>query len=426
MSGFRLAGSDRILVGILVPLMLLAGVIALVFSPAEKTGSLFENPSTFFNEPYGAKAAFVVLEETGAAIDRIRRPLSETNLDELSGLAILEPKRPLLEVEFEALQAWIEAGGRLLVVPPAPAKRDDPEEGRSLAEWFQAPAPLLNGQRVELRELPKDAPLLEGVSQLVFTGPRRLEVDAPFAEALEVRATRSLAYDASGSLLAEGRLGEGGIVVLADPYPLTNRGLADPDNDLLLANLADWLSHGGDGWIGVDEYHHGFVAREVSPVAILRLLLSGPWALAVAQGALAAALALWAAGARFGKPRDLVRGSRRRQREFAQAAGGLLAEAHATRFLHDTLARSYRERMCKTLKLPLDVEDRELVRALRLAADVPVTWVPPHPRLASVGTLTNADVLARIAQWRQALAMVETRPALGGRRPVVAAKQPTE
>ncbi|MFO0898627.1 MAG: DUF4350 domain-containing protein [Pirellulales bacterium] len=423
MSGFRLTGSDRILVGILVPLMLLAAVITLAFSPPSKTGSLFENPSTFFNEPYGAKAAFVVLDETGAAVERIRRPLSDGNLDELTGLAILEPTRPLLEVEFEALQAWIAAGGRLLVVPPAPAKRSDPDEGRSLAEWFQAPAPLLNGQRVELRDLAKNAPLLEGVSQLVFTGPRRLEVDAPFAESLGVRAARTLAYDSSGGLLAEGTLGEGGIVVLADPYPLTNRGLADPDSDLLLANLADWLSHGGEGWIGVDEYHHGFVAREVSPVAILRLLLSGPWALAVAQGALAAALALWAAGARFGKPRDLVRGSRRRQREFAQAAGGLLAEAHATRFLHDTLARSYRERMCKTLKLPLDVEDREFVRALRLAADVPVTWVPPHPSGASAGPLTNADVLARVSQWRQALAMLEARPARRGPPAAVAAGQ---
>lgn len=427
MSAFRLTGADRILVGILVPLMLLAAALVLLFAPSEKTGSLAENPSTFFNAPHGVKAAYLALSERGFAVERIRRPLLAANLDGLSGLVILDPVSPLLQVEDESLRAWVKAGGRLLVAPPDFAPGKDPDKEASLTDWFQFQAPLMQGQRREVQELPTDADLLEGVGQLAFKGPRRLESKAPFAESLHVDDVRTLAQDADGGLLAAGTLGEGQIVVLADPYPMTNEGLRDPDNDLLLANLASWLA-ADEGSIGFDEYHHGFVAREMSPVAILRLLLSGPWALAVAQAALAGMLALWAAGARFGKPRDLVRGSRRRQREFAQAAGGLLAEARATRFLYETLARSYRERMCRTLKLPVDIEDRELVRALRRAADISITWAPPRiDGAASPGPLTDAEVLDRVRQWRQALALLETRPAaVGAQRPAVAAAEPSE
>ena len=138
--------------------------------------------------------------------------------------------------------------------------------------------------------------------------------------------------DKAGIVGLRVEFGEGTIVALADPYPLTNLGISDADNGLLLANLARDLSARYPGQIAFDEFHLGFPQHDCSSVAMAKLMLAGPWRWAVAQAVVVAVLALWAGAVRFGSPRDVTLRRRRQHREFAEAAGRLLNEAGATRW----------------------------------------------------------------------------------------------
>ncbi len=174
--------------------------------------------------------------------------------------------------------------------------------------------------------------------------------------------------DEGGAIGIEAHSGDGTIIALADEYPFTNVGVSEADNGLLLANIARQLSAKYPGDIAFDEYHLGMAERDVSEVAIAKLMLAGPWRWAVLQAALVGVLALFAQAVRFGKPKDVVRKLRRQHREFAEAAGRLFEEAGAAPLAAETLYRYYRDRLCKRLLLDNQVEDGQLCDALERRA----------------------------------------------------------
>src|SRR5208337_3007238 len=110
------------------------------------------------------------------------------------------------------------------------------------------------------------------------------------------------------------------------------------------------------GSVAFDEFHLGLGAHDVSPVAIVKLMVFGPWRWAVVQAAVLGALALFARGVRFGSPLGVTLKLRRQHREFAEAAGRLFEEAGATSLAGETLYRYYRERICKLLGFDSQVE----------------------------------------------------------------------
>jgi hypothetical protein len=160
-------------------------------------------------------------------------------------------------------------------------------------------------------------------------------------------------------------LGDGTIVALADAYPLSNLGISEADNGLLLWNIVRELSRLSPGDIAFDEYHLGFPQRDWSAVAMTKLMLSGPWRWAAVQAILVAVLALYAGAVRFGSPQDITRKPRRQHREFAEAAGRLLDEGGAASLAVETLYRYYRDRLCRALHLESQADDARLSRAVR-------------------------------------------------------------
>lgn len=102
----------------------------------------------------------------------------------------------------------------------------------------------------------------------------------------------------SGMLVGELRSGARRLWILADPDPMQNHGLADPDNAVFAVALINAL-RGTDGNVVFDEVIHGFEDKGGTPV---RLLFEFPFVLATVQGAIAVALLLWATMRRFGAP----------------------------------------------------------------------------------------------------------------------------
>lgn len=382
----QVARADLVMLGILLPLALLAALVTWLLMPPEGHGGLQREPSTFYNVGYGTKAAYLVLRRLDYAVERLRRPISPVRLQGLSGLVLLKPAVGLSDAELSTLKEWVKQGHRLLVAPGRSGFAFQP--GHYLEEWFQS-AEDGQGAKGTLRVGPRaktpagnldptaegfDAadPLCEGVGALSAGGGQRFVEGESLQGDLSDSSAHEVWKDARGMVALRIEYGSGEIVALADPYPLTNLGISEADNVVFFANLARVLAGPEKGAIAFDEYHLGKPLRDASWLAMVKLMLSGNWRWAVAQAALVGALALFAAGVRFGSPRDVKHRERRQHGEFAEAAGRLLHESGASHIAYQTLYHYYRNRLCRLVHRGPDVENARLAEAVREAGSVEI------------------------------------------------------
>jgi hypothetical protein len=244
-------------------------------------------------------------------------------------------------------------------------------------------------------KLPKSAdPLTAGTTRLVAAEMWRFDVEKPLKGPLEKMPVHPFWRDEHGLVGVRVDVDDGVVIGLADAYPLSNLGISDADNGLLLANLVRDLSDRYPGQVAFDEYHHGFAQRDASSVAIAKLVFTGDWRWAVGQAILVGILALSAKVVRFGSPRDVTLKPRRQHREFAEAAGRLLDEAGATSLAAETLFRHYRERLCRLMDLEPQVLDRTLSEAVLARSDHEIAGVLLEARMAITGGTSRPRLLA--------------------------------
>lgn len=385
----QVARADLVMLGILLPLALLAALVTWVLMPPQPEGGFQREPSTFYNVSYGTKAAYLVLRRLDYPVERLRRPISPIHLHGVSGLVLLKPTVGLSDPELSALKEWVKQGHRLLVAPGRSRFAFQP--GSYLEEWFQSTEDDENGEADErtfrvgprvktpLGNLDPTAegfdpndPLCEGVGALTAGGGQRFVEGESWQGDPTGTAVHEVWKDARGIVALRVEYGSGEILALADPYPLTNLGISEADNAVFLANLARALAGPEMGAIAFDEFHLGKPLRDASWLAMVKLMLSGNWRWAVMQAALVGVLALFAAGMRFGSPRDVKRRERRQHREFAEAAGRLLYESGASHIAYQTLYHHYRNRLCRLVHRGADVANARLAEAVREAGSVEI------------------------------------------------------
>jgi hypothetical protein len=219
-------------------------------------------------------------------------------------------------------------------------------------------------RRGDAEKLDPAEPLLAGISKLVAVGDRRFRPKSPLSGPLGEVKAHFFWTDARGPVGLRTTLGKGVVVALADSYPLSNLGIGQSDNGLLLANIARDLSGRYEGQIAFDEYHLGFPQADWSSLAMVKLIWAGPWRWAIVQAILVGLLALCAGAVRFGSPRDIKLARRRQHREFAESAGRLLDESGGSAVAAETLYRHYRDRLCRAASLDPDADQRRLVAAV--------------------------------------------------------------
>ncbi len=408
MSLPALARVDRILLSILLLGALLVALLHWLLAAPEKTGGLKRQPSTFFNAGSGAKAAYDVLDRLKYPVTRLCRRISRGSLQGVGVLFILRPEMGLAREEVAALRDWIDEGHALVLVPGAPSESlmapGQDSHDAFLDDWFDwtnAPAGPQKGadafpsveRAASLQKVDAGDALTAGIRDLAVPDGRRFAPQSPCRGLLEDAAARVFWKDSQGTIGLATPLGDGTIIALADEYPLTNVGLGEGDNGLLLANIVRETSIRYPGKVAFDEFHLGFAEHDVSPVAIVKLMLSGPWRWAAVQAALVGVLALAARAVRFGSPRDVVRKPRRQHREFAEAAGRLFDEAGATSLAAETLYRYYRERICKLLLVEPQVGDRQLAEAVQRRAGPAVAAELRQAQTALQGSVSRQSLL---------------------------------
>jgi hypothetical protein len=426
-----LSRADRLLLGIVLVTAVLGALITWLVLPPEKVGEGERLPSTFFNVASGTKAAYEVLERLNYPVGRLRHRIEPETLESSGTLFLLRPDVTLDRGEVAALLAWVKAGHALVVAPgppkgpfftrtprgrkPAhPSAVRDRDEGSLLDEWFQfVEVPRKAEQVLDRLPLVRSTfparaarePLMAGIGELATDGCERFNPESPLAGLLEKMKPHAFWKDEAGIVGLWATLGEGTIVALADTYPLSNRGLSDADNGLLMANLARQLSSRYGGQITFDEFHLGFPEQDYSAVAMAKLVLVGPWRWAVVQAIFVGLLALWGGAVRFGSPRDVTLRQRRRHREFAEAAGRLLNEAGATGVAAETLSRHYRERLCRLLELGPEAEDGRIAQAVRERSGQDVAALLQQARGATSAKVGRQKLLALTRQLHH---LVET------------------
>lgn len=335
---------------------LLALIIWLVMPPTA-TGSELRQPSTFFNQPYGTKAAYLILEELGYGVRRHRRPIDADTLGGVDALVILRPVIDLEGFEEQALRRWVAGGGHLLVAPDVASPDHQWRPPDTLGHWFRY-ADEPDGSQPAAHRPP-------GIDRVPTVPSRRFDAGTPLRWPAEDVAAEVLWADDQGVLAVEASYGRGRIIGLADIHALTNEGLREGDAPLWLDYLARRLTKGDpQARLAIDEYHAGFPHQPHFLGSAVHLLWHERWTWAVSQGLLVAVLALLAAGTRLGKP-DLQPPRRRRsQGEYTQAAGRLMQAARASGIVSATLYGHVHPRLCRALHLSTRATAADVAAAL--------------------------------------------------------------
>ncbi len=360
----QLNRSDKIIAAILVLMVIASALVSSLLLPAERRGSMFEQPSTFHNDENGTKAMWLAIDRLGYDVAQIRRVITPTMLNGIDALFVLAPLESYEDDEVRSLRNWIENGGILIYIP---------REGDGL-DWFSFKHvagdfdPAARRIARAGKELDSSDPLLAGIEEL-STRPRlRFDENEPLHKQSKLMGAtaKPLWTDEDGIVLMRVSLGRGQILALGDSHPLSNLGLKDPGNASLLASLLA-LVDGPErqGVIGFDEYHHGYLQRDVSTVAMWKLLIHGGRGWGAVQLLFTIALALYLATVRFGPARDVIVRPRRQQGEFIEAAGAMLAKAGGDQMAWDTMRRQYRQALARAAGLSATAPVADIIETVQ-------------------------------------------------------------
>jgi hypothetical protein len=323
-------------------LMLGAGLVfvlliaaALLFGSGEQTQEEF--PSSYSTASGGAKAAYLLLSDSGYKVQRWEKPLSELPRATAKTLIVAEPNEAPTREERERLTTFISEGGRVIATGIFAGtflpENDSTPDLLAAMTWKKASA--LSPSRIT-RAAPQ-----------IMLSPR--------AYWRAFSAAYPLYGDGDRTVVVKYPFGRGEVLWWASATPLTNAGLKEPGNlEFLLACLGDQKNE-----ILWDEYIHGYrqtlaasIAHSPAKWLFLQLVL-----LAIAVMATFSRRS----GPTF-VPASVVRLS---PIEFVQTLGGLYQRAGTASVAVDICYRRFRFWLTKRLGVVANTSAEELASAIR-------------------------------------------------------------
>jgi Domain of unknown function (DUF4350) len=328
----------------IVFILLIVGVAFFGGEPGEK----FDVPSSYSTASGGAKAAYLVLTESGYKVQRWERRLGD--LPKGSTLVLADPQEAPTRDEREALRNFLWDGGRILATGMF--------AGTFLPENESVPDMLLAMTWKKVSAIAPSA-IARAAPQITM---------APQARWPSYSPAYALYGDGDEVVVVKYPYGRGEVLWWAAATPLTNAGLKEPGNlEFLLACLGDTKAP-----ILWDEYIHGY--RETlgssvghSPVKWLLLQL-GLLGLAV--------LATFSrrSGPVFAPVTDI----RLSPLEFVQTLGGLYENAGTASVAVDISYQRFRYWLTRRLGVAVNIPIKDLEAAVH------DRFVPRDDRFAAI------------------------------------------
>jgi Domain of unknown function (DUF4350) len=302
-------------------------------------GSQAEYPSSYSSASSGAKAAYLLLTDTGYKVKRWEQPLSELPPATAGNftLVLAEPDEAPIREERERLKVFISEGGHVIATGMF--------AGTFLPENESVPD-VLSGMTWKTASSLSPSRITRAAPQIVL---------APHAYWQSLSSAYPLYGVDDHALVVKYPFGRGEVLWWASATPLTNAGLKEPGNlEFFLACLGDQKNE-----ILWDEYIHGY-----------RQTLAGSIAHSPVKWLFAQLLLLaFAVGATFSRrsgptcvPTTEVRLS---PIEFVQTLGGLYERAGTASIVVDICYRRFRYWLTRRLGVAGNTSAEELASAIR-------------------------------------------------------------
>ncbi len=370
-----------LLIVFLLVIAVLAGLNAASHRQKEKTpdSEFSPNRSSFNSGPTGTQAWFSLLAETGRPAVRWQEPPSAllTAGDNGPKIFVLVGglRREFTEEDATSLLRWVSNGGRLVVVDRAP-----PEQlSVSTTEWQisvdepQLPV-IFSVDPADRSQMTADTAAVRAAQPSVITQSVNALQPSRFAASIRIR--RESAGDAGedeanaadktapvvhfplgdAGLVTEAPFGNGHIVFVADPYLVSNGGIALADNAQMAVNIVSMK----DATIAFDEYHHGYGADNNR---FLQFFAGTPMVAIFLQGVLLAGLVLYSRSRRFARPVPEPEPDRLSKLEYVSAMAELQRRTRAYDLAMENIYLPARVRICRVLGLdPLNASPGEIAR----------------------------------------------------------------
>lgn len=370
---------------VIIGALVVINTISYVKQEKLQDSELFPNRSTYHSGPTGARALHDFMSESGYKVIRWRESpeklLGQAGKNVATFVVIGPTQLPFTDEQRTALHEWISRGGCLVLItrepdlthgaPPGdwaissrtfdfPNFETDPADVAKMTQDVTALKPvqptslthnvasvLPSRYAARLTITPTEGPppkVAENAPTPIFGAPDDEEeatyeaeegvapparTAPPTAAVVPDDTTGTIAAgpvvhigDKDGALLVDYAYGLGRIVIVSDPYLVTNAGIRSNDNLQLAINALTLF----DGLIAFDEYHQG---RGVTRNAFASYFSGTPVLAIGAQIILLILLILWTNGRRFARPLPLPQVDRRSSLEFVASMAELQERSRA-------------------------------------------------------------------------------------------------
>jgi hypothetical protein len=315
----------------IVFVLLITGVVFL----GGDTGQKVEVPSSYSTASGGAKAAYLLLAQSGYNVRRWERPL--TDLPKDSTVILADPLEAPTREEREAISRFLSEGGRIIATGMF--------SGTFLPENQAAPDMSLGMTWKKVSAIAPSA-ITRAAPQITM---------APQARWQSYAAAYALYGEKDEIVVVKYPCGRGEVLWWAAATPLTNAGLKEPGNlEFLLASLGETKSP-----ILWDEYIHGYRETLESSAA------HSPLKWLFLQLTILALAVLATFSRRSGPVCAPVTDVRLSPLEFVQTLGGLYENAGTASVAVDIAYQRFRYWLTRRLGVANNISINDLESAIR-------------------------------------------------------------
>ena len=338
---------------VIIGALVIINTVTYVKKEKLRDSEMMPNRSTYHSGPTGTRALHDFLNESGYKVMRWREApeklLTKTGHSVATFVVIGSTQLPFSEEQTNALHAWITLGGCLVLIDRAPDARLLPKAGDWTVSSRMLDFPAFDIDPNNASDMTKDVEPFTPVQPTRLTHNVESVMPSRFAGRLAISAVKhkNVAVidpdedpdeasdeptdseapvihiaDRYGGLVVDYTYGSGRVIVISDPYIVTNRGITSKDNLQLAINALTTT----DGLIAFDEYHQG---RGITGNAFANYFSGTPVLAIAGQVLLLILLILWTNARRFARPLPLRHVDRRSSLEFVASMAELQERSRA-------------------------------------------------------------------------------------------------
>lgn len=336
------------------------------------------NRSSYNSGATGTKAFYQILLETGIDVTRWQKPIKNLFSSDIKVFIIVEPLLvELNDKELEELLEWISRGNKLILISREPNLN---LLNRNSNWQFILNLTSLHGiydvDPYNPIQMTHNTPAIKPsyptsyTKNIIAIQPSRfasrfyLSSKAESFQKNEAKNLQSLTApivhfaDKNGAVLINTPYDRGEIVLLSDPYIVSNGGIRLADNLQLALNLVERY-----GKVAFDEYHHGYGSAEI---ALISYFQGTPFLAMLLQAILIAVAVIFSQSQRFARPLPLLLPNRSSKLEYVSAVADLQQKAKAYDLAVENVYLEFRRRVCNLFGLDPKVKPEQLAQQIRL------------------------------------------------------------